>query len=139
MDLPNVRTKLDYLFHLVESDGPKRTVLAEIDDIRRIVMNEEIKVQPFPVYCEKDCPQHGTPQAHTQTSQAIAEQAYANYRRHYGHQAHSLNQIKTNGGFGCVEIRMLLRGLRPDEFTRDTYNGAQRKKAFLHDHSEIKL
>jgi hypothetical protein len=136
MDLTNLRVKLDYLFNLVESEGPKRTVLAEIDDARRIVLAEEIKVTPFPLSCE--CELKDTNKAHTKTSRAIAEQAYANYARHNG-RSKTLDDFKKAGGFGCIEIRMLLAGLKPDEFTKDEVNGKVRLNAFLKTHQEIKL
>lgn len=135
MDLTNVRVKLDYLRNLIESEGPKVTILAELADIQQIVRMEEIKMAPFPIMC--NCQFKGTPKAHTRTSRAIAEQAYINYARYFGREQ-SLGRIADRGGFNCVEIRMLLRGLRPDEFARDAVNGDKRLKTFLANNPEIK-
>jgi hypothetical protein len=136
MDLANVLAKLTYLQNLVESEGPKRTVLAEIGDLQRIIIDEQVKMSPFPITCE--CSEKGTPRQHKQTSQHIAEQAYANYARYHG-RSRSLGEIKNDGGFGCIEIRMLLRGLALNEFAKDTANGQKRLDNFLVANPDIKL
>jgi hypothetical protein len=135
MDFVNVRVKLDYLRNLIESEGPKRTILAELSDIERIIREEETKMAPFPIMCT--CDKKGTKEAHTRTSQAIAEQAYINYARYFGREQ-SLERMRERGGFTCVEIRMLLAGLNPAEFVNDTVNGKARRERFLAMHPDIK-
>ena len=136
MNLQNVIAKLNYAVNMLEADGPKRTIIAELTDVIRIVIDEDVKLTPFPVTCS--CHEMGTPRQHKRTSQGIAQQAYANYARYFGRNK-SLEEIRKAGGFDCVEIRMLLAGLRPDEFAKDEKTGEKRRANFLAAHPDIRL
>lgn len=136
MNLQNLMAKLNYAVNMIEADAPKRTIVAELTDCIRIVIDEDTKLTPFPVQCE--CHERGTKRQHNRTSQRIAEQAYANWARYHGRQE-SLEDVRKRGGFGCVEIRMLLNGLRPDEFNDEKTNGPKRRENFIAAHPDIKL
>lgn len=108
--LAEIASKLKRATVMADEGTDIRVIRAEIDDARQMLEERERQMQDFPLMCE--CELKGTEGEHTKTTRQVAEQAYINYRRYFPNKL-ELDTIGNRGGFGCVEIRMLLKGLNP--------------------------
>lgn len=138
VNLSDIHAKLMRAESLIDAGADMRVIRAELVDARAMLNVREAEMRPFPLMCE--CELKGTPGEHKETTYKIAEQAYHNYHRYYpistlpGNSADRLGKIVARGGFGCIEIRMLLKGLDPSKQT-----DPEKRKQFDRQNPEIKL
>lgn len=137
--LRSIATKLKTASNLLDAGADMRVIRAELEDARALLVKAESDTAPFPLVCE--CHLKDDPSArHVSTTREIAEQAYANYMRYAGRLPIALPAVEKQGGFGCVEIRLLLSGLNPN--SGDFARGAlftPKLRHFLRLHPVIKL
>lgn len=143
MDFADIQAKLAHAEAMLDAYADNRVIRAEISDARAMLIARELAMRTFPLRCE--CHLRRDPSGrHKSTTWKIAENAYHNFARYNG-TMRTLDDIAKSGGFGCIEIRLLLKGLNAAsiEWERNVDDGlslnSPKLREFLRQNYEIKL